>query len=123
MPLPDGWYNIAATPDLFDFLNTPAGTYTSANLSAEGITLYTAIVTVYASRIDSGTTLDFLLQVSDDGITWTPAPGAATPAMTATGSAITAVINPGGIAHLRGMATITGGGLVSATATALVTIR
>lgn len=123
MPLPDGWYSVAAPPDLFDFINTSAGTYTSSDLSAARITPHAAIVTVYASRIDSGTTLDFLLQASDDGITWTVAPGTATPTLTAPGSAVATVVNPSGVTHLRGQATITGGGLITAIVTALVTTQ
>lgn len=123
MPLPDAWFNVAAPPDLFTFTGTPAGIYTSSDLVAAGVTPHAALITVYAPRIDSETTLDFVLQTSDDGIIWSTVPGTATPTLTAPGSAVTTSVNPGGITHLRGQATITGSGLVTATATAIVTIR
>ena len=123
MPLPDGWFNIAAPPDLFRFTDTPAGTYTSSDLGADGIISHVVIIAVYAPRIDTGTTLDFVSQTSDNGIAWTSAPGTATPTLSAPGSALTTIVNPGDITHLRGLVTITGSGLVTATIAALVTIR
>jgi hypothetical protein len=123
MPLPDGWFTIVAPPDLFSFTDTSAGTYTSTDLGTSGIIPHVVIIAVYAPRIDTGTTFDLVLQTSDNGITWTSAPGTATPTLAAPGSVLTTVVNPGTITHLRGLATITGSGLVTATITALVTIR